>query len=112
MRRIYNPTQYEFIQPMQDWNVFITVSALLLGASQIFFLWNFFYSLFAGKKAERNPWQANTLEWVAPTPPPHGNFEVQPVVYRGPYEYSSPEVQEDWLPQDKNLGPRAAARAH
>jgi cytochrome c oxidase subunit 1 len=112
MRRIYNPTQYEFIQPMQDWNVFITVSALILGASQIFFLVNFFWSLFAGKKAERNPWQANTLEWSAPTPPPHGNFEVQPVVYRGPYEYSSPDVKEDWLPQDKNLGVGAAARAH
>jgi cytochrome c oxidase subunit I len=112
MRRIYNPTQYEFILPMQDWNVFITVSALILGASQIFFLWNFFASLFAGKKAERNPWQANTLEWSAATPPPHGNFEVQPVVYRGPYEYSSPEVKEDWLPQDKNLGAGAAVRAH
>ena len=68
--------------------------------------------LFAGKKAERNPWQANTLEWSAPTPPPHGNFEVQPVVYRGPYEYSSPEVKEDWLPQDKNLGAGAVARGH
>lgn len=112
MRRIYNPMQYEFLMPMQHWNVFITVSALLLGASQIFFLWNFIWSLFAGKKAERNPWQANTLEWSAPTPPPHGNFEVQPVVYRGAYEYSSPEVKEDWLPQDKNLGPGAAARAH
>jgi cytochrome c oxidase subunit 1 len=112
MRRIYNPTQYEFIMPMQDWNVFITVSALILGASQIFFLFNFFWSLFAGKKAERNPWQANTLEWSAPTPPPHGNFEVQPVVYRGPYEYSSPDTKEDWLPQDKNLGVATAARAH
>jgi cytochrome c oxidase subunit 1 len=112
MRRIYNPTQYEFIMPMQDWNVFITVSALILGASQIFFLVNFFWSLFAGKRAERNPWEANTLEWSAPTPPPHGNFEVQPVVYRGPYEYSSPDVKEDWLPQDKNLGVAAAARAH
>src|ERR1041385_3313326 len=112
MRRIYNPTQYEFLLPMQHWNVFITISALLLGASQFLFLYNFVVSLFAGKKAERNPWQANTLEWSAPTPPPHGNFEVQPVVYRGPYEYSSPEVQEDWLPQDKNLGPAAAARAH
>jgi len=112
MRRIYNPTQYEFLQPMQHWNVFITVSALILGASQIFFLVNFFWSLFAGKKAERNPWQANTLEWVAASPPPHGNFEVQPVVYRGPYEYSSPEVKEDWLPQDKQLGAGAAARAH
>jgi cytochrome c oxidase subunit I len=112
MRRIYNPLQYEFLQPLQDWNVFITVSAFLLGASQIFFLFNFFWSLFAGKKAERNPWKANTLEWIAASPPPHGNFEVQPVVYRGPYEYSSPEVEEDWLPQNKNLGPGAAARQH
>jgi cytochrome c oxidase subunit 1 len=112
MRRIYNPTQYEFILPMQDWNVFITVSALILGASQLFFLFNFFWSLFAGKKAERNPWQANTLEWAAASPPPHGNFEAQPTVYRGPYEYSSPDTKEDWLPQDKNLGVGVAARAH
>lgn len=111
MRRIYNPTQYEFLQPLQDWNVFITISALLLGLSQVPFLINFFWSLFAGKKAERNPWQANTLEWSAPTPAPHGNFEVQPTVYRGPYEYSSPEVKEDWLPQDKPLA-KTAARAH
>ena len=113
MRRIYNPTQYEFLQPMQDWNVFITVSAFILGASQIFFLINFFWSLFAGKKAESNPWQANTLEWTAPSPPPHGNFAVTPVVYRGPYEYSSPEVKEDWLPQNKQLPgapPRAATK--
>jgi cytochrome c oxidase subunit 1 len=112
MRRIYNPTQYEFLKPLQDWNVFITWSALILGASQIFFLWNFCQSLIAGKKAERNPWQANTLEWSAPTPPPHGNFETTPTVYRGAYEYSSPEVKEDWLPQDKNIGSSAAVRAH
>lgn len=112
MRRIYNPTQYEFLQPLQHWNVFITVSALLLGASQIFFLWNFVWSLIAGKKAEKNPWQANTLEWTVNYPTPHGNFEHTPTVYRGAYEYSSPEVKEDWLPQDKNLGTKAAARAH
>jgi cytochrome c oxidase subunit 1 len=112
MRRIYNPMQYEFLQPLQHWNVFITISALILGASQIFFLVNFFWSLFAGKKAERNPWHANSLEWVAASPPPHGNFEVQPVVYRGPYEYSSPEVKEDWLPQNRNLGTATAARTH
>jgi cytochrome c oxidase subunit I len=112
MRRIYNPTQYEFLLPLQHWNVFITVSAFCLGAAQIFFLVNFFWSLFSGKKAERNPWQANTLEWVASSPPPHGNFEVQPVVYRGAYEYSSPEVKEDWLPQDRNLGSGSGARTH
>jgi cytochrome c oxidase subunit 1 len=112
MRRIYNPTQYEFLLPLQHWNVFITISALILGASQIFFLINFFWSLFAGKKADRNPWQANTLEWVAASPPPHGNFEAQPVVYRGPYEYSSPEVKEDFLPQNRQLTGAAAARGH
>jgi cytochrome c oxidase subunit 1 len=113
MRRIYNPTQYEFLQNLQPMNVFITVSALILGLSQIPFIANFFWSLFAGKKAESNPWQANTLEWSAPSPPPHGNFVVTPVVYRGAYEYSSPEVKEDWLAQDRSLGQEAAAgRAH
>ena len=113
-RRIYNPTQYEFLQPMQHWNVFITISALILGSGQIVFLYNFFWSLFAGKTAEKmNSWQANTLEWIAASPPRHGNFEAQPVVYRGPYEYSSPEVEDDYLPQDRRLGTEAtAARVH
>ncbi len=113
MRRIYNPTQYDFLHPLQPVNVFITVSAFLLALSQITFVINFFWSLFAGKKAERNPWQANTLEWTTLSPPPHGNFEKIPVVYRGPYEYSSPEVKEDWLPQDLRLEAEpGAAKAH
>ncbi len=112
MRRIYNPLQYEFLVDLQWWNVFITMSAFCLGVSQLIFLFNFVWSLFAGKKAERNPWQANTLEWTAPSPPPHGNFETVPTVYRGPYEYSSPLVQEDWLPQDRRLGPEATAASH
>ncbi|MCI0528128.1 MAG: cbb3-type cytochrome c oxidase subunit I, partial [Nitrospira sp.] len=103
MRRIYNPMQYEFLGPVQWWNGFITISAFCLGATQIIFLLNFIWSLFAGKRADRNPWQANTLEWTAPSPPPHGNFEEIPVVYRGPYEYSSPEVEEDFLPQNQKL---------
>jgi cytochrome c oxidase subunit 1 len=103
MRRIYNPNQYEFLASFAGMNEFITVSALLLGASQIFFGINFIWSLFWGRRAERNPWQANTLEWDAPSPPPHGNFEVTPTVYRGPYEYSVPEVQEDYLPQSRYL---------
>jgi cytochrome c oxidase subunit I len=110
MRRIYNPLQYEFLQPLQPINVFITVSAILLGLSQIPFIINFFWSLFGGRRAERNPWQANTLEWVAPTPTPHGNFDTIPTVYRGPYEYSSPEVPEDYLPQDRQLAGGARTR--
>lgn len=111
IRRIYNPMQYEFLRPMQDWNVFITQSAICLFIAQFIFVFNFFWSLSKGRKAERNPWQANTLEWSASSPPAHGNFTTQPVVYRGPYEYSSPLVQEDWLPQDRRLGPEAAMTA-
>src|SRR5207249_6786107 len=56
--------------------------------------------LFAGKKAPLNPWNANTLEWTAASPPPHLNWgPTLPTVYRGPYEYSSPESTDDWLPQ-------------
>ncbi|MFB3109126.1 MAG: cbb3-type cytochrome c oxidase subunit I [Candidatus Binatia bacterium] len=113
MRRIYNPLQYEFLLGWEPWNVFITRSAFLLLLSQVPFVVNFFWSLFAGKQADENPWQANTLEWSAPSPPPHGNFGAIPVVYRGPYEYSSPEVKEDFLPQDRRLATEpSTARGH
>lgn len=109
MRRIYNPLQYEFLQQFQGMNEFISTSAFLLGASQLLFLANFIWSLAAGPRAERNPWRANTLEWSAPSPPPHLNWgPTVPTVYRGPYEYSSPEVPEDYLPQDRALRPAAA----
>jgi cytochrome c oxidase subunit I len=111
MRRIYNPTQYDFLQPLQGINHFITVSAFLLGLSQLPFIVNFIASLVKGRRAERNPWLANSLEWSAASPPPHGNYETPPVVYRGAYEYSSPEVTEDWLPQNRPLG-GTVARAH
>lgn len=111
MRRIYNPIQYEFLRPVQDWNVFITQSALCLFLVQFVFVINFVWSLLKGQKATRNPWNANTLEWSAHSPPGHGNFETQPIVYRGPYEYSSPLVKEDWLPQDLRLGPEASGSA-
>ncbi|HEY1375110.1 MAG TPA: cbb3-type cytochrome c oxidase subunit I [Candidatus Binatia bacterium] len=111
MRRIYNPTQYEFLQPLQGINHFITISAFILGAAQIFFVWNFIASLAKKRDAERNPWHANSLEWSAESPPPHGNYETTPVVYRGAYEYSSPEVSEDWLPQNRQVS-GGVARSH
>jgi len=101
MRRLYDPYQYAHLAPLQGLNRFVTVCAFLLGATQLLFAANFVWSLFKGKKAERNPWRANSLEWSAPSPPPHGNFATTPVVYRGPYEYSSPESEEDYLPQDR-----------
>ena len=112
MRRIYNPLQYEFLHDLQWWNVFITMSAFCLGLSQIVFFVNFIWSLVAGKKADANPWEANTLEWTVPSPPGHGNFAATPTVYRGPYEYSSPLVTEDWLAQDRKLGPEVVSASH
>jgi cytochrome c oxidase subunit I len=112
MRRIYNPMQYDFLRPLQPINVFITISAICLGLAQIPFAINFFWSMFAGKKATENPWDANTLEWTAPSPPPHGNFGDLPTVYRGPYEYSSPEVKEDFLPQTRRLEGVVSRAAH
>jgi cytochrome c oxidase subunit 1 len=82
---------------------------LLLG--QIPFVVNFFWSLFAGQKAEDNPWRANTLEWSTTSPPPHENFESIPTVYRGPYEYSLPGEADDWLSQDRPFVPHRVARS-
>ncbi|HKM99694.1 MAG TPA: cbb3-type cytochrome c oxidase subunit I [Candidatus Binataceae bacterium] len=100
MRRIYNPQQYDFLKPLEPINMFISISAFVLGAAQFLLLANMIWSYFKGEKATENPWHANTLEWSAPSPPGHGNWPgAIPVVYRGPYEYSSPESAEDYLPQ-------------
>jgi len=104
MRRLYDPNQYEFLQPLQPMNTFITISAFLLGVGQLVFLVNFVWSIFRGKKAPPNPWQANTLEWTLPSPPPHGNFTSMPVVHRGPYEYSAPGAPGDFWPQNAAPG--------
>jgi cytochrome c oxidase subunit I len=98
-RRYSDPMQFQWLSELQGLNQFISISAMCLGAAQLIFLVNFFYSLFFGEKAGRNPWRANTLEWTAPSPPPHGNFDIKPIVYRGPYEYASPESEDDYLPQ-------------
>jgi len=98
MRRIYDPTVYDFLRPLQPINVFITVNAFLLGLSQLVFAVNFIGSLFKGEKAERNPWHDTGLEWTTASPPPHGNFPETPHVYHGPYEYSVPGMAEDFLP--------------
>jgi len=110
VRRIANPMQYDLLKPLEPLNMFITMAAVLLLLSQVIFVINFFWSLVRGKVAERNPWQANTLEWTTDSPPPHENFATIPVVYRGPYDYSSPEATQDWLPQTQPLsGSKATA---
>jgi len=82
-------------------NVGISHAAWLLGVAQVPFMINLFWSLWRGPKVvSDNPWQATTLEWATPTPPPHGNFTHRPVVYRGPYDYSLPGSPTDYAPQN------------
>jgi cytochrome c oxidase subunit 1 len=86
-------------------NAFITVVALIVGFTQLVFLFNMVWSFFKGKLAGRNPWHATTLEWqTLDSPPGHGNFgPTLPVVYRWAYAYSVPGVDQDFIPQ--NLPP-------
>jgi cytochrome c oxidase subunit 1 len=80
-------------------NIVIAMAAWTLGLFQIPFIVNFFYSIKWGRKVADNPWDATTLEWSAPSPPGHGNFLTEPIVYRGPYEYSVPGAAKDFSPQ-------------
>ena len=100
-RRLYDSgEQYEFAQPVMHMNVWMTHAAIALMVVQLFFVVNLIWSLLRGEKVERNPWQATTLEWLAPSPPlGHGNFDSEVVVRRGAYEYSVPGMSEDHLTQ-------------
>jgi cytochrome c oxidase subunit 1 len=111
MRRIYDPTIYDFLKPLAGLNRFITISAFLLFASQLLFLVNFIGSWIWGRKAGRNPWDDTGLEWSTPSPPPHGNWAVTPRVYQPPYEFGSGRTAEDFLPQDRQLDPAPAPAA-
>ncbi|HXI14140.1 MAG TPA: cbb3-type cytochrome c oxidase subunit I [Thermoanaerobaculia bacterium] len=109
-RRLYDGgAQYAHANPAFKTNVFMSICAWLLLVGQIPFIINFFYSMFAGRKVNANPWEATTLDWAATTSPPlgHGNFHEIPVVYRGPYEYSVPGSDVDYLPQHA-AGPEEA----
>jgi cytochrome c oxidase subunit 1 len=90
---------------------FITVAILLTVFAQGLFLINFLWSLFRGEKAEEsNPWRATTLEWSVLSPPPPDDFGLSdPVVYRGAYEFSLPDVAEDFVPQ--HFAPEQSAKA-
>lgn len=92
-RRYADPYMHGYLEHLLPMNQVMTISAILMGFAQFLLLGNFAYSFFFGKKVGRNPWGANGLEWSAPSPPGHGNFDVPPVCYRGPYEYSSPEAE-------------------
>jgi cytochrome c oxidase subunit 1 len=99
-RRMYDGgLMYTHNAAVLHWNVVQGYASWALGLFQIPFIINFFSSIKWGKAVDRNPWEATTLEWAAPSPPGHGNFLTEPIAYRGPYEYSVPGAARDFSPQ-------------
>ena len=96
---------YAHAQDVLGWNQVMSYGAWGLAIFQLPFIFNFFSSIWWGEEAKDNIWQATTLEWTAaPSPPlPHMNFAEIPEVFRGPYEYSLPGMDEDFTPQNQAL---------
>jgi cytochrome c oxidase subunit I len=100
-RRYYTNTNFPLFDDLQNVNVLITIFALIGGAFQLVFLYNFFSSIFYGKRTVQNPWKSTTLEWTAPIEHIHGNWPGEiPEVYRWPYDYSKPGHEDDFIPQN------------
>jgi cytochrome c oxidase subunit I len=80
----------EYAAKFAPWNLFISISAFILGLSTLVFLYNIVVSWRGGPRAAANPWRALTLEWQVSSPPPVFNFDAVPTVVGGPYEYGVP----------------------
>lgn len=99
-RRYYAYTAYEGFDAALNINALVSVFAILGGLAQLIFVFNFFYSMYRGKKAVQNPWGSTTLEWTAPVEHLHGNWPGEiPTVYRWPYDYGKPGADEDFIQQ-------------
>jgi len=99
-RRYYSFTNFDSFSILTDLNSFVSIAAILTFVAQFIFLFNFFYSMYRGRKAPSNPWKSNTLEWTTPINPGHGNWVgAIPKVFRWPYDYSKPGAKDDFIPQ-------------
>lgn len=102
-RRYFAMGSTDFIpESAQTLNAGITVSALIVGVSQLLFLVNIFWCLKRREPAGHNPWGATSLEWQTEhVPPHHGNWGAElPKVYRWAYDYSVPGSELDYIPQN------------
>ncbi len=99
LRRVYDPSVYEFIRPILQLNVWITYALIIAVAAQVVFFVNLVHSMLWGRKAEENPWEGATLEWTTPSPAPHLNWDEPPEVFRGPYEYRVNGTGSEYTPQ-------------
>ncbi|MBV1917189.1 MAG: cbb3-type cytochrome c oxidase subunit I [Sphingomonadaceae bacterium] len=103
-RRYYALGDTSFIpDSVSTANAGITIAAIIVFVAQALFFINLTWSYFRGKKADPNPWGASSLEWLTPdTPPTHGNWgEKLPTVHRWAYDYSVPNAERDFIPQNE-----------
>jgi cytochrome c oxidase subunit 1 len=99
-RRYSSHGNLAYLTEVMPLNRFVSWVAFLTIGSQLIFLFNLIWSWAKGPKAGVNPWEATSLEWTVPSPPPHDNFAgVEPIVYRGPYEFSVPGAPTDFSMQ-------------
>ena len=106
-RRYYTNTAFPYFDDLANINVLITVFAIITAAVQLVFLYNFFHSIFFGKKATQNPWKSNSLEWTTPVEPIHGNWPGElPTVYRWPYDYSKTNENGDYVIKGQDFAPQ------
>ena len=106
-RRYYDFSNWESFKHFGGLNEFISLVAMVVFAAQLLFVFNFFYSIFKGRKVTvKNPWQANTLEWTTPIRPGHGNWPGEiPEVHRWAYDYAKEGKNgEDFIPQNVPFG--------
>ncbi len=96
MTRRYYEYVNEYVKPAAALNPLVTIFAFIAFGSQLIFLVNFFWSMFAGAKASKNPWEATTLEWTAESPAGHGNWNEPPVVRGDPYRYGEGADGKGW----------------
>jgi cytochrome c oxidase subunit 1 len=84
-----------------DWNLFISISSFVLGASFMIFVYNMIVSWKSGPPAPGNPWRGMTIEWLVSSPPPVFNFDAVPQVVGNPYEYGVPGARHAILDGDR-----------
>ena len=96
----------DYVPKFEGWNLFMSISAFVLGAAMLIFLYNMIHSWLRGPKAPPNPWRAHSIEWQVSSPPPLFNFDEIPQVVGGPYEYGVPGARHAVWSED------GAAAAH
>ncbi|SFW39786.1 cytochrome c oxidase subunit I [Chitinophaga sancti] len=109
-RRYYDYSTWQSFKQFADLNHFISIVVIVVFATQLMFVFNFFYSIFKGRKlTTQNPWNATTLEWTTPINPGHGNWPGEiPEVHRWAYDYS--KDGQDFIPQTVPLTPEEKAK--